>query len=147
MSETLEYTMDYRALVDLFIRAGLEIEADEPEPAGLVTCFRFVDDQTGEVYGAGGLCHQDGEYILRCIAVEDGYRGKGFGKRLVRAVMEEARKRGAERIWLTAKVPEYYKKFDFRVVPRESAPFETKCGECPQYHNGCDSEVMVYDYK
>lgn len=146
MSEIIVYTKNYKSLVDLFVRAGLEIDPNDPEPEGLVTCMKLVDAETGNKYGAGGLCY-NGEYILRCIAVEEEYRGKGYGKRLVEAVMEEAKKRGAARIWLTAKVPEFYKKFGFRVVPRESAPFITKCGECPQYHNGCDSEVMVYDYE
>lgn len=68
----------------------------------------------------------------------------GYGRKLVEAVTAEAVRLGAKRIWLTAKVPEFYKKFQFQVAPREEAPFVSKCGECPQYHNGCESEVMVY---
>lgn len=145
MSEKIVYTMEYDSLVEFFIRSGLEMDPEEPAPEGLLTCIRLVDSDTGTMYGAGGLCF-DGEYIMRCIAVEEAYRGRGYGRRLVETIMEEARKRGAKRIWLTAKVPEFYKKFGFRIVSEDAAPFETKCGECPQYHNGCDSEVMVYEY-
>lgn len=144
MSEKLIYTMDYASLVDLFVRAGLEISPDEPEPEGLLTCFELIDEAAGRRIGAAGIVYDKGEYILRCVAVEEEFRGKGFGKRLVGAVMDEAGRRQAERIWLTAKVPDFYRKFGFTVVPREEAPFETKCITCPQYHNGCDSEVMVY---
>lgn len=142
----LKKTMDYESLVDLFVRSGLEISPDDPRPEGLVTCFELVDTDDGRRIGASGLCCSDGEYVLRCIAVEEGLRGNGYGRKLVSAVMEEAGRLGAKRIWLTAKVPEFYKKFRFEVVPREEAPFVTKCGECPQYHNGCESEVMVFSY-
>lgn len=139
----LKRTMNYEALVDLFVRSGLEISPEDPRPEGLLTCFELLDEVSGRRVGASGLCRDHGEYILRCVAVEEEYRGKGYGTCLVRAVMNEAERSGAGRIWLTAKVPEFYKRFGFRVVPREEAPFVAKCAECPQYHNGCESEVMV----
>ena len=136
-------TMDYGSMVDLFVRSGLEIDPEEPAPEGLVTCFELLDE-AGVRQAAGGLCYDNGEYILRCVAVEEGQRGKGYGMQMVRSIMVEAEGLGAKVIWLTAKVPEFYRKFGFQVVPREEAPFVTKCGECPQYHNGCESEVMRY---
>lgn len=142
----IKKTMDYESMVDLFVRSGLEIDPQEPAPGGLVTCFELLDE-SGIRQAAGGLCYDKGEYILRCVAVEEDRRGKGYGMQMVRRIMEEAGALGAKNIWLTAKVPEFYRKFGFRAVPREEAPFETKCGECPQYHNGCESEVMVYEYE
>mgnify|MGYP001026905210 CR=1 FL=1 len=139
----LRRTMDYEALVDLFVRSGLEISPKDPRPEGFLTCFELLDETSGRRIGASGLCCDRREYILRCVAVEEEFRGKGYGTRLVRAVMDEAVQRGAKRLWLTAKVPEFYKRLGFRVVPREEAPFVAKCIECPQYHNGCESEVMV----
>lgn len=139
----LRKTMDYEALVDLFVRAGLEISPKDPRPEGFLTCFELLDEKSGRRIGASGLCCDHREYILRCVAVEEEFRGKGYGTRLVRAVMDEAGRRGAKRLWLTAKVPEFYERFGFGVVSREEAPFVTKCIECSQYHNGCESEVMV----
>ena len=148
MAEKIIYTMDYDSLVDLFVKSGLEIYPDDPAPEGLLTCFKMIDEETGERLGAAGIVlNQKNEYILRCVAVEEVHRGKGYGIRLVEKVLEEGKLRGAKRIWLTGKVPEFYKKFGFEVVARSEAPFKTKCGECPQYHNGCESEVMVYYYE
>lgn len=148
MAEKIVYTMDYESLVDLFVKSGLEIYPDDPAPEGLLTCFKMIDEETGERLGAAGIVlNQKNEYILRCVAVEEVHRGKGYGIRLVEKVLEEGKLRGAKRIWLTGKVPEFYKKFGFEVVARSEAPFKTKCGECPQYHNGCESEVMVYYYE
>lgn len=144
MGVRLIHTMNYENLVDLFVRSGLEISADEPRPDGLVTCIELVDETSGERCGAAGLCFDKGVYILRCVAVEEKYRGYGYGKMLVEAVMAEAKSRSADRIWLTAKVPDFYKKFDFQVMPVEEAPFHVKCQECSQFHNGCDSEVMLH---
>lgn len=147
MTGKILYTMDYFSLVDLFIKSGLEIHPDDPAPEGLVTCFKMIDEETGERLGAAGLVlNQKNEYILRCVAVEEEHRGKGYGIQLVNKVLEEAKMRGAKRIWLTGKVPEFYKKFGFKIAKRSDAPFKTKCGECPQYHNGCESEVMVFYY-
>ena len=147
MTEKIIYTMDYESLKDLFIKSGLEIHWEDPAPEGLVTCFKMIDEETGERLGAGGLVlNEKNEYILRCVAVEEEHRGKGYGIQLVNKVLEEGKMRGAKRIWLTGKVPEFYKKFGFTVAKRSDAPFKTKCGECPQYHNGCESEVMVYYY-
>ena len=147
MAEKIIYTMDYFSLVDLFIKSGLEIHPDDPVPEGLLTCFKKIDEETGERLGAAGIVlNHKNEYILRCVAVEEEHRGKGYGIQLVNKVLDEGKMRGATRIWLTGKVPEFYKKFGFTVAKRSDAPFKTKCGECPQYHNGCESEVMVYYY-
>lgn len=147
MAGKIVYTMDYESLKDLFIKSGLEIHWEDPAPEGLLTCFRLEDEETGERLGAAGIVLNDkNEYILRCVAVEEEHRGKGYGIQLVNKVLEEGKMRGATRIWLTGKVPEFYKKFGFTIAKRSDAPFKTKCGECPQYHNGCESEVMVYYY-
>ena len=110
MAEKIIETMDYGSLVDLFVKSGLEIHPDDPVPDGLLTCFRLEDEITGERYGAAGLCFDAEEYILRCVAVEEAQRGRGYGIRLVDAVMKKAEEMGAVRIWLTAKVPEFYPK-------------------------------------
>lgn len=138
-------TMDYFSMVDLFVRSGLEISPEDPAPEGMITCFELLDE-AGVRQAAGGLCMVNGEYVLRHVAVEEEQRGKGYGKQMVQAVLSEAENLGAKRIWLTGKVPEFYEKLGFRAVSRDIAPFQTKCGECPQYHNGCESEVMVYDF-
>ena len=141
--QMIRRTMEYEALVDLFVRSRLEISPEDPCPEGLITCFEMFDDKSGRRIGASGLCCDHGEYVLRCVAVEEGLRGNGYGTQLVRAVIDEAERLGAKKLWLTAKVPQFYKRFGFQVVSRKEAPFVTKCVECPQYHNGCDSEVMV----
>lgn len=144
MAVKLLYSMNYEKYIDLFVRAGLEISPKEPRPEGLITCFELIEEDTGELLGAAGICYNKEAYILRCVAVEEKARGRGYGKLLVEAVMKEAKSRKADKIWLTAKVPEFYRKFGFHVRPIEEAPFQVKCKECTQFRNGCESEVMVH---
>ncbi len=142
----LRKTMDYDKLVPLFIAGGLEIHEDTPAPEGLITCFELVEERTDRAIGAGGLVCDGGLFILRCIAVDKAYRGRQYGKMLVQAVLTEARKHNAKEVWLTAKIPTFYQKFGFVIVPREDAPHISDCQHCPQFHNGCDSEIMKIDF-
>ena len=92
----LRRTMDYYKLVPLFIKSGLEIHADDPVPEGLVTCFELVDEESEELIGASGLVNHRGRFIVRCIAVEEKYRGNGYGRQLVEVVLKEAKELQAE---------------------------------------------------
>ena len=46
----LKRTMEYEALVDLFVRAGLEISPEDPRPEGLITCFELLDEKDGSIF-------------------------------------------------------------------------------------------------
>lgn len=142
MNVVINRTMDYFKLVPLFIKSGLEIHEDDPVPAGLITCFEMLDEETGCLVGASGLVHHKDIYIVRCIAVDEKYRGNGYGRKLVEIVLEEAKNHGAKEAWLTAKIPKFYEKFGFEVVDRSVAPRISNCQECKQFHNGCESEIM-----
>lgn len=135
-------TMDYYKLVPLFIKSGLEIHEEDPVPEGLVTCFELVDEETEELIGASGLVNYKGRFIVRCIAVDEKYRGKGHGRQMVEVVLKELHKLQASEAWLTAKIPRFYEKFGFEVVDRSVAPRISNCQACPQFHNGCESEIM-----
>ncbi len=140
--KTIRRTMDYKKLVPLFIRSGLEIHEEDPTPTGLVTCFEMIDEATGEVVGASGLVYENDLFIVRCIAVEEKHRGNGYGRAMVEVVLEEMKKRQAKEAWLTGKIPRFYEKFGFEIVERERAPRISNCQACPQFHNGCESEIM-----
>lgn len=146
MSYKIVPTMDYESMVGLFVKSGLEIDPNEPAPDGLVTCFEMLEEETGERIGASGLCVENGEYVLRCVAVEEKHRGKCCGKALVTRVLEEAKAHDAKRIYLTAKVPGFYKKMGFHVIDREEAPIHSHCITCARFHNGCDSEIMMMEF-
>ncbi|HSL28908.1 MAG TPA: GNAT family N-acetyltransferase [Anaerolineales bacterium] len=58
---------------------------------------------------------------VRRIYASQEYRGKGVGKALMRAIIEEARQRGCDCVWLgvwekNQRAIDFYKKWGFRVV-------------------------------
>lgn len=63
-----------------------------------------------------------GEEELLLIAVDPGFRGRGLGRKLLRSCADEARQRGAERIFLEMRAnnpaEQLYRGFGFRPIGR-----------------------------
>ncbi|MCI8561534.1 MAG: GNAT family N-acetyltransferase [Dorea sp.] len=138
----IKKSMDFKDMLPMFIEAGLEFKPDDPDPEGLLVCFEMIDEESRKRIGGGALAKVYGEFLIRSVAVEKEYRGRGLGKKLVEYIIEEAREWDAKSLLLTAKVPGFYKKLGFSVVQRKDAPPISDCTSCPQFHNGCDSEIM-----
>lgn len=139
-------SMAYKEMLPMFIRNGLEIAADSGAPEGLLTCMEMIEQTTGKRVGGASLVYQQNEFIMKTVAIEKEWQGKGLGTILVEAVVDEAKRRGAKRIYLNAKVPEFYKKLGFVVVQKEDAPDISDCINCHRYHHGCDSEIMKREW-
>lgn len=138
-------SMNFKEMLPMFIEAGLEFRPDVEAPEGLIACFEMIEKESGRRIGGASLEKTCGEFVIRTVAIEKAYQGQGLGKKLVEYVIEEARSWDAKRIMLNAKVPGFYKKLGFVIVPREEAPPISECTECPRFHNGCDSEIMKLD--
>ncbi len=138
----IKKSMNFKDMLPMFIEAGLEFKPDDPDPEGLLVCFELIDKKSGKRIGGGSLAKAYGEFLIRSVAVEKAYQGKGLGRKLVEYMIEEAKAWDAKQLLLTAKVPGFYEKLGFAVIPREDAPPISDCASCPQFHNGCDSEIM-----
>lgn len=139
----IEKSMNYEDTVPMCIEAGLEMKPGEKAPAGLMATFEMFDDSKNRRIACGSLAFEHGQNLIRAVAVDKEYRGLGLGKEIVERLLEEAKEREIERLMLTAKVPGFYQKFGFEIVPRGEAPEGfTDCPKCPKFHNGCDSEIM-----
>lgn len=139
----LIHTMEYKRFIPLFVRSGLEIDEKEECPAGLITCLELKKCGTDETIGAAVLIYTEDVYVIKAVAVEAEYRGKGYGIQLVRQMLDEAASRGADKVYLNAKIPEFYKKLGFETLQREKAPAISDCSECSRYLHGCEPEIMM----
>ncbi|QDW73900.1 GNAT family N-acetyltransferase [Lachnospiraceae bacterium KGMB03038] len=139
-------SMNFEEMLPMFIEAGLEFKPDSKPPQGLIACFEMIDNSTGHRIGGASLARTYGEFVIRTVAIEKKYQGQGLGRKLVEYVIEEAKSWDAGRILLNAKIPEFYKKLGFVVLPRESAPPISDCLSCPRFHNGCESEIMKLEW-
>ena len=136
----ISVTEDYASLVPFFIENELEFSEDEPTPTDIVKCWHALDD--GKLVGGFVLAKRDGEFICDGIAVDESCRGMDLGRSLLRTGMEEARRHGAERMYLVARAPGFFRREGFEEVQREDAPDFFECLTCDQYGVTCHPEVM-----
>ena len=139
------HSMNYEEMIPMFIEAGLEMDPDEKRPNGLLQCYELVENESGKRIGGGSLVYMCNEYVIKTVAIETAYQGRGLGTDLVQEIMRDAKERGAKRVYLNAKIPAFYKTLGFKIVSHEEAPDISTCHLCSRYHNGCDSEIMMKD--
>lgn len=106
-------------------------------------------------------CGSEGEQVRGCVAVElvwrdlaevkslaveESYRGRGIGRHLVGAAIEEGRRLALKRLFALTREKVFFEKLGFAVVPKETLPHKvwTDCIRCPLQEH-CDEVAMVYE--
>ncbi len=61
--------------------------------------------------------------LLRSLVVKEEFRGKGYGRRLCQELIELAKQKGVEELYLlTTNAEGFFRKLGFSVIKREDAP-------------------------
>ena len=106
--------------------------------------FIVVEDQ-GQVIGCGAL-HLYGPHLaeVRSIAVHPGSKGKGAGRRVVKALLHEAERQEVSGVCLFTRIPDFFEPLGFSIANREDLPDKIykDCLACPKLHC-CDEIAMV----
>ncbi len=81
---------------------------------------------------------------VRSLAVDDAYRGRGVGRRLVEWTVDEARRLGIRRIMSLTYEQSFFAKSGFVVVDKDTLPLKvwSDCVRCPK-RDGCDEIAMI----
>jgi amino-acid N-acetyltransferase len=81
---------------------------------------------------------------VRSLAVDEPYRGRGIGTRLVEWSIQETRRLQIRRLMTLTYEQRFFEKLGFEVVPKETLPLKvwSECVRCPK-RNGCDEIAMV----
>jgi N-acetylglutamate synthase-like GNAT family acetyltransferase len=140
MSEiSLRPTNDYGSMVRLGREAGLEMEQLGP----VLAAYGMFEGE--DLVGCACLKEHEGTYLLECLAVAENKRGKGLGTRLVMAIEEEARNRGAERLLALARRPGFFARIGYRVARSGEVDYPTTsgCAGCPQYGRSCSPAIVL----
>lgn len=82
-------------------------------------------------------------YLLDIIAVDRKYQKLGLGKKLVLTLLEYLKKRKVSKLYVNTKVPEFFKKFNFKEIPPSKSPIFSDCWNCPQYNKTCFPVHMI----
>ncbi|MEM9882122.1 MAG: N-acetyltransferase [Planctomycetota bacterium] len=104
-----------------------------------------ADDGSGDVVGVCGLSvvwADLGEVVS--LAVAPSHRGRGLGRSLAGACLEEARNLALRRVMTLTYEQRFFERMGFSVVDRQSLPLKVwaDCVRCPK-QKACDEIAMI----
>lgn len=102
--------------------------------------------EDGNVVGVCGLtiCWEDLAEI-RSLAVEEDFRNRGIGKRLVESCLKEAEEIGIKRVFALTNSPSFFLRLGFSEIQKEELPHKiwADCVKCPKFPK-CDEVALIY---
>ncbi len=102
----------------------------------------LVARHQGEVVGCTGMEAQGADALFRSLAVRPAYRGAGVGRRLYEALVEKARGKGVERVYLlTTTIASLAESWGFRRIDRDRVPVAIR--ETTQFQGGCCGSAVA----
>lgn len=81
---------------------------------------------------------------IRSLAVRSEAQGAGFGKRLVKICIDEARKLGIKKVFALTYYPGFFEKIGFREIDKAKLPQKIwgECMRCPKFPD-CDETAVI----
>lgn len=140
---------------DLSSVLGLLAGAGLPSDGVSEAFSSFLVAKSGEDLGAGGAATLVGvaglevhgpDGVLRSVAVDPAWRGRGLGARLVRAIIDEARARGLRHLYLlTTTADAWFPRHGFDVIDRSAA--EPAVLESVEFRDVCPASAVAMRLK
>lgn len=134
------------AIVEAFSKKGIMLHRPITEIYDNLRDF-FVYCEGGKVIGVSALhiCSDEmGE--IRSLAVRENYTGKGIGRKLVTACLDEARSLGLRKVFALTYKTGFFSKMNFKGVSKEVLPHKIwgDCIRCVKFPN-CDENAVIID--
>jgi len=107
----------------------------------------FVEKANNSIIATGGIESAGNDAIIRSIAVDNAYKGKGFGSKITRQLLKYAKETGMKDIYLlTTTAENYFPRYGFKKIDRQAVPVDVK--NSSQYKDVCPESavVMKLDY-
>jgi len=132
------------ALISAYSGDGTLLPRTLAEICENVRDFVVLEDQ-GMIIGCGAL-HLYGVHLaeIRSITVDPSYQGSGGGKRLVKALLAQAKKHRVTCVCLFTRIPEFFSRMGFTLADHQDLPdkIHKDCHKCPRLYR-CDEVPMV----
>lgn len=124
-------------------------QQDEMLPRALSEIYEnirdyFVAVERGRVVGVAGLhVNWDNLAEIKSVAVSGRYQGRGLGRKLVQACLDEGGQLKINSFYVLTYVPNFFKKMGFKRIKREALPHKVwnECIRCPHFPN-CNEVAM-----
>ena len=104
-----------------------------------------VYEEEGHVIGCVGVTIIWADMAeVRSLAVDEAFRGRGIGRKLVEWTMDEARRLHIRKLMALTYEKTFFEKLGFAVVDKETLPLKvwSDCVRCPK-REGCDEIAMI----
>lgn len=135
----------HRLLLD-YARDGLLLSRSLSELYESLRDF-YVFEADGKVVGTAALniCWEDLAEV-RSLAVHPDYNGRGAGKALVLACLDEARRLGIRRVFALTYKQAFFEKLGFTVIEKSQLPHKIwgDCMKCAKFPD-CDEVALSID--
>ena len=132
------------ALVRLYAEQGILLPRTEENLRKSIEIFRVISAK-GYLLACGVLERYTPTVAeLRSLAVVPGLRGGGLGRKLVQALLDEARDRDMEMVFALTYQVEFFARLGFSPINRELIPWKAwkDCLQCPK-RECCDEVAMA----
>ncbi len=127
---------DDKMLIEFYIKNGLEFDNTKGYFGNDVKSFAIVKDN--KVVGAVSISKYKNKNFIEALAVDNKYRNKGIGKRLLYKAIEEL----STPVYTISKLDEFYLKNGF--VYDNTDLIDKECKTCEEYNITCFPKVVVY---
>ncbi|MDR3211984.1 MAG: N-acetyltransferase [Planctomycetota bacterium] len=130
---------DVSALVNLtreFGQEGIMIPLSLGDASERIREFSVVEVDSGRLVGCVAV-HPTWDLLMeiRSLAVIRSEQGKNHGRRLMEAALADAVAIGAEELFTLTYIPDFFRRFGFQPVDRNSLPHKVwlDCVKCPKF--------------
>ncbi len=107
----------------------------------------FVLDEGGQILGTCAL-HINWEDLaeVKSLTVDKKVQGRGFGKELVNACLQDARELGISRVFALTFKPEFFIKLGFHLIDKSELPHKVwnECINCVKFPD-CGEVAVIYE--
>ena len=132
---------DKQEVLELLIGAELPVEDLTDET---MKNFMVARSEDNSIIGVVGIEMFQENGLLRSLAVQPAYQGKGLGRQLTREIESFARSNGIKTLYLlTMTAADFFSKFAYQVIQRDRAPQSIQ--NTAEFNNLCPvSAVCLY---
>ncbi len=141
----LNNIIDIQTILKPYVDEGIILYRDEDEIATNIRSYVLAYENDVPI-GVGAL-HIFSPFLaeIRSLAVDKNYQGRGIGKKIVKALLKEAKEIGIKEVLALTYKKEFFEKLGFREIPKESIPDKkiwADCIKCKFFPN-CNEIALI----
>jgi amino-acid N-acetyltransferase len=134
------------AIITRFAKGGSMLPRSRSELYESLRNF-LVCEANGKVVGCGALTITWADLAeVKSLGVMTKYQKSGVGKRMLKALLKEARSIGVKRVFALANKPRFFTSHGFERIGKEELPHKiwADCIKCHKFPD-CDEEAVAID--